>query len=229
MAAGRVFQEALMLPPGQRARADFPRFGVPAFAKRLPAIPAAPVLQLGGEIGKNVTITSADLARLPRREVLADLHCVTTWTAPAQKWSGYFFRDVWERLILPHASEAPRFLEILALDGYRGTLLLEDTLRDGVLLADRLNDEPLGVDHGAPFRLIAPELYGYKNVKHVSGINLRSTYRTSFAERQTLAHPRGRVALEERGRGLPGWLWRFIYRALLPPTLWYYRRVTRRP
>jgi hypothetical protein len=51
-------------------------------------------------------------------------------------------------------------------------------------------------------------------------------YRAGFAERQTRAHPRGRVALEERGRGLPGWVYRALYRALAPVTLWYYRRVS---
>ena len=59
---------------------------------------------------------------------------------------------------------------------------------------------------------------------HVCAIRSRPDYRRSFAERQTRAHPRGRVALEERGRGLPGPVYRLIYRALVPATLWYYRR-----
>ncbi len=52
-----------------------------------------------------------------------------------------------------------------------------------------------------------------------------SSVRAGFAERQTRAHPRGRIAMEERGQGLPGWAYRLLYRALFPPTLWYYRRL----
>ena len=35
-------------------------------------------------------------------------------------------------------------------------------------------------------------------------------------------HPRARVALEERGRGAPGWLLRWLYRPLVPGTVaWF--------
>jgi hypothetical protein len=39
-------------------------------------------------------------------------------------------------------------------------------------------------------------------------------------------HPRARVALEERGRGAPGWLLRRLYRPLIAPTVWWFRRAT---
>lgn len=76
------------------------------------------------------------------------------------------------------------------------------------------------MEHGSPLCLVAPDLYGYKNVKHLSRIDLRADFRAGRAERHTLAHRRGRVALEERGRGLPGWAYRPLYRALIRPTLW---------
>ena len=82
--------------------------------------------------------------------------------------------------------------------------------------------------HFAPLRLIAPALHGYKSVKHLVAIEPRRGFRPGFADRQTRAHPRGRVALEERGRGLPGWAYRWIYRALFPPTLWCDRWMERR-
>jgi DMSO/TMAO reductase YedYZ molybdopterin-dependent catalytic subunit len=218
------------LPPGQRRIDDFPRFGVPAFAARLPEPPPSPRLRLCGELSREIDVEPSQLAELPRRELLADFHCVTTWTSSSLRWSGWAFRDVYARFIEPELrpGAAPAFVELAALDGYRGCLLLEDCLGANVLLADRLNGEQLTREHGAPLRLVAPDLYGYKQVKHVHEVRLRSAYRRPFAERQTLAHPRGRVAQEERGRWLPGWVWRYVYRALLPPTLWYYRRVAAR-
>jgi hypothetical protein len=75
---------------------------------------------------------------------------------------------------------------------------------------------------------VTPHLYGYKSVKHVCSVRPCSEYRRSFAERQTRAHPRGNVEREERGRGLPGPVYRLLYRALMPATLWIYRGAERR-
>ena len=41
-----------------------------------------------------------------------------------------------------------------------------------VMLAYEMNGAPLPLEHGAPMRLIIPEMYGYKNVKWLAGINL---------------------------------------------------------
>jgi len=211
------------LPPGQHLLEFFPRFGVPAFAAWAPA-EAAVELVVSGESGEPRTLRRAELGRLPRRTLQADFHCVTTWTYPDVLWEGWALRDVYQAFIAPCAGSC---LEFGGGDGYRGSLLLEDALADEVLLADRMNGAPLTLEHGAPLRLVAPALYGYKNVKHLRSIEVRSHYRAGLAERQTRAHPRGRVALEERGRGLPGWVYRYLYRASFRPTLWRYRRVER--
>jgi DMSO/TMAO reductase YedYZ molybdopterin-dependent catalytic subunit len=213
------------LPPGQRAIDHFPRFGVPAYAKRLPEMPAGFELQVKGKDESPCSVRIEDFSQLQRKDVVADFHCVTTWTRQDLSWSGYAFRDFYEQLFVPRARvhSSCRYLEFKGLDGYSECILLEDLLREDVLLADRLQGEPLSREHGAPIRLVAPHLYGYKNVKHICAIQQRLDFRWSFADRQTLAHPRGRVALEERGRGLPGPIYRLVYRALVPPTLWYYR------
>jgi DMSO/TMAO reductase YedYZ molybdopterin-dependent catalytic subunit len=99
-------------------------------------------------------------------------------------------------------------------------MLLEDLLAQDVLLADRLNGEPIPVDHGAPLRLIAPAHYGYKSIKHLARIEFRRPdegYRVSGF--RFMDHPRARVALEERGRLVPGWLLRHLYRPLIPGTV----------
>ena len=44
-------------------------------------------------------------------------------------------------------------------------------LRD-VMLAYEMDGKPLSRAHGAPVRLVIPEMYGYKNVKWLNGINL---------------------------------------------------------
>jgi DMSO/TMAO reductase YedYZ molybdopterin-dependent catalytic subunit len=41
-----------------------------------------------------------------------------------------------------------------------------------VMLAYEMDGKPLAREHGAPVRLVIPEMYGYKNVKWLSQINL---------------------------------------------------------
>ena len=131
-------------------------------------------------------------------------------------------RDLFERVVMPQACPRPH-ATLVALDGQDGArtgMLLEDLLAPDVLLADTLDGQPLAVEHGAPLRLIAPAHYAYKSVKHLSRIELRSEdlgYRVSGL--RFMDHLRARVALEERGRGVPGWLLRYLYRPLVPGTV----------
>ena len=116
-------------------------------------------------------------------------------------------------------AEGAGFVVFRGVDGYRSALPLADLLADDVLLADTLNGAPLGVDHGAPLRLIAPAHYGYKNVKHLGAIEFwtnRRAYRFPYPYPTFMDHPRARVALEERARLLPNWLLRLVYRLFVP-------------
>ena len=83
-------------------------------------------------------------------------------------------------------------------------------------LAWALNDCGLDRRHGAPLRLVSPAQYGYKNVKHVESIALRSTRPVSLLGPKE--HLRARVALEERHSRIPGRLLRWPYRLAVPIT-----------
>lgn len=213
------------LPRGQRAIDFFPRFGVPFFADRWPTVSERPAITIGGLVEKPVTFELTALSILPRHEIVADFHCVTTWTRTGVRWGGYRLEDVLKTVVVPQVrpQEAARYLCFMTLDGYESCIDRRDIDAD-TLLADQLNGEPLSLEHGAPLRLVAPALYGYKNPKHINRIEFLSDYRRGRAERQTLAHPRARVAFEERGRFLPGWIYRYAYRALIRPTLAAYAR-----
>ncbi len=208
-------RSAAELPPGQVATA-LRRFGLPQFARVRPQPAACPVVTVTGAVARPTQLQLDDLlGPRYRRGLRADLHCVTTWSARDLHWEGVPFRSVHAALD-PEVgvSSRARWVVFVGLDGYRACLRLDDALADDVLLADRLDGAPLGVDHGAPVRLIAPAHYGYKNVKHVCAIEYHRDYDPGSA--RWAAHPRGRVAREERSRYLPGPLWRPIWRALLP-------------
>ena len=178
-------------------------------------------MKIGGAVANEIAV-SDELQQLPRVEQVSDFHCVTTWSCQALKWSGFRFADFFEQVVQPSSAPdgAATLVLLRAQDGYRTTLPLEDLLVADALLADRLNDEPLPIEHGAPLRLVLPAQYGYKNVKHLSRIEFL-TPGTPYkaAGFRFMDHPRARVALEERGRGLPGWIYRRLYRPLIRPTV----------
>lgn len=207
------------LPPGQIARQDFPRFGVDAFADFEAPVSTTYTLSIAGEITP-FSLSEADLGQFERVEQVADFSCVTTWSYQDVRWSGVRFRDVFEQMIRPLAANEWALVAFRGLDGYRASLPLNDALADDVLLADRLNGEPLCSKHGAPLRLVAPAHYGYKNVKHLCKIELwrdARSYRPMIPS--IMEHPRARVAYEERGRFFPGWFFRYLYRPLINSTV----------
>jgi DMSO/TMAO reductase YedYZ molybdopterin-dependent catalytic subunit len=145
------------------------------------------------------------------------------------RWSGVRFSDFWERVVRPRARPhaAATLVALHAQDGARTALQLDDLLSSDVLLADTLDGAPLSVDHGAPLRLIAPQHYGYKSIKHLSRMEIRlpsSGYRVSGLT--FMDHPRARVAEEERGRTLPGWLLRYAYRPLVRRTIALFQKAS---
>ncbi|MEO0422187.1 MAG: molybdopterin-dependent oxidoreductase [Pseudomonadota bacterium] len=158
---------------------------------------------------------------LPRATLERALHCVTTWSHLHNRWTGVRFRDVFARVIQDSVDTpgARAGLVFFGQDGYRTSLPLEDVLHEDVLLATELNGAALDTRHGAPVRLIAPAHYGYKNLKHLERIEYHSQLpRIKRGIRALLDHPRARVALEERGRWVPGRVLRYLYRPFIART-----------
>lgn len=207
-------------PPGQQESKLFHRFGLSQFATRFPNDVASPTIKISGLVEHEIILSDA-LNDLPRIEQLSDFHCVTTWSVTGLQWGGVLFTDFYHNVIAPQVKPAKQatLVTLKGQDGARTAMLLEDLLAEDVLLADSLNGKPLDVDHGAPVRLVAPKHYGYKSVKYLSELAFRepsSSYQVSGL--RFMDHPRARVAFEERARGLPGSLLRFLYRPLIRKT-----------
>jgi DMSO/TMAO reductase YedYZ molybdopterin-dependent catalytic subunit len=50
------------------------------------------------------------------------------------------------------------------------------------MLAWEMDGKPLRQEHGAPVRVVIPDMYGYKNVKWVAEINLVPAASTGYWE-----------------------------------------------
>jgi DMSO/TMAO reductase YedYZ molybdopterin-dependent catalytic subunit len=205
------------LPPGQRKLDSFPRFGGPSTP---PAVPAKPALEITGAVREPVTVALCELSALPRTEQTADFHCVAGWSAIGLRWEGVRFTTFYRLIIEPRLSPATKVTHVVfrGLDHYRAIVCIDDALQNDVLLADRLDDEPLTLAHGAPLRLISPHQYAYMSAKHLCAIeihtNAPSARRDSVVFRM---HPRARVWQEERNGVLPAVIVRPVYRSLIRP------------
>lgn len=215
-----------MLPKGQYDIGKMPRFGLSKFVNRFPKQTESVEIRISGKVEHPSTFNK-EFAILSRTQLRADFHCVTTWSSRNQVWEGVLFEEFFNRLILPEVKpmNGADFIVLYGQDGYRACLPLRDLLSSNVILADCLNGQPLGIEHGAPLRLVASDHYGYKSVKYIHKIDFLMNgagYRP--AGLKFMEHPRARVAKEERGLVLPGWLLRYIYRPLVKPTIAKFER-----
>ena len=101
-------------------------------------------------------------------------------------------------------------------DGQSAIFVTDDLLGDDVLLATQQDGALISRKHGAPLRLVSPGQYGYKNAKHLIGVDFTAAEPTSALGPKE--HLRGRVALEERHASLPNWAVRIPYRLSIIPT-----------
>ncbi|MEV6359653.1 molybdopterin-dependent oxidoreductase [Nocardia asteroides] len=209
----------MVLPPGQRAVEGFPRFGTHLHHPP-PPVPAEPTLELAGALTEPVTLSRADLGALPRHEQLADFHCVAGWSATGLRWEGTSFETFYRLRVEPAVRPGATITHVVfaGLDGYQSIVLLDDALAADVLIADRLDGQPLTADHGAPIRLVSPSQYGFVNTKHLCRIEFHTTEPPDPERFSPIAaHRRARVWVEERHRYLPGRVVRPLYHRLIGP------------
>jgi DMSO/TMAO reductase YedYZ molybdopterin-dependent catalytic subunit len=160
-----------MLPPGQRAIRGLPRFGTHLHHPP-PAVPAEPTLDTDGAVSEPLTLSLREMRTPPRREVLADFHCVAGWSATGLRWEGVPFAAFHREVLAPRAAAAVTHVKFVGSNGHWSVALLEDVVGDDVLLAEHLDGRPLDGDHGAPLRLVSPGQYGLINTKHLCRIEL---------------------------------------------------------
>jgi len=213
------------LPPGQKESDIFPRFGLPQYANRFPEVVDKIRFSIGGDLEEFEI--SEELSALPRINQNSDFHCVTTWTKLDLNWSGYRFADFYAKIILPKVKNEITCVVLKAQDGYKTSLPLKDLMQQNVLLADHLDDLPLTIEHGAPIRIVAPDHYGYKNLKHIKRLEFYSeTQKVKQGYLSFMDHPRARVAFEERVSKGPGIIFRWLYRLGIKSTIKEFEKST---
>ena len=132
--------------------------------------PATWKLEIGGLVDKPMTLSYDELRALPRTSQIRNFHCVTGWSVSNVHWTGVRLGHLLDRVSPQFSAQGVQFTS--AEIPYVDSLTLEQAKLHDVLLAYEMNGKPLPREHGAPVRLVIPEMYGYKNVKWVSRIDL---------------------------------------------------------
>jgi DMSO/TMAO reductase YedYZ molybdopterin-dependent catalytic subunit len=144
-------------------------------------------LKVDGLVSNPLSLSVADIVRLPRRTQITRHDCVEGWSAIGM-WSG-----VQLGLILKAAALKPnaRYAVLHCADNLTGepakggeqspgqyyeSIDLTDAFHPQTLIAYALNGKPLDVAHGAPLRLRVERQLGYKQAKYVQRIEITDSF-----------------------------------------------------
>ena len=164
-------------PPGQYLTEKFP---VLHYGSIPPVDLATWDFRVFGLVGSPVTLGWEQLRALPRKEVRADIHCVTRWSKLDTTWEGVPIRTILELAGgRPEATHAVAHCE----QGYTTNMPLDVLDDDDVLLADTYDGKPLEPEHGYPLRLLVPKRYFWKSAKWIRGLELLDHDVRGFWER----------------------------------------------
>jgi DMSO/TMAO reductase YedYZ molybdopterin-dependent catalytic subunit len=173
---GGVTRQAALLLPRGRTRGDGPNdFQVNRTAKAAAIAPEATgdrwrLMLTGGPA--RVLLDRAALTAMPQHTARLPIACVEGWST-TETWSGVRLRDLARLAGVPEPRSA--FVSSVERRGgfNRATLQANQVIHPDALLALRVNDADLSLDHGYPARIIVPALPGVHNTKWVAGIDFR--------------------------------------------------------
>ncbi|MGD1119300.1 MAG: sulfite oxidase-like oxidoreductase [Dehalococcoidales bacterium] len=182
------------LPPGQRPTDKWP---VLHHGKVHHIKPADWKLKISGLVARERVIPYSEFDVLPRVEVFADIHCVTTWSRYNNTWEGVSAATIAE---MAEIKPGAKYVMVEGEGGFSTNLPLADFLQEDVLFAIKHDGQPISDEHGGPVRLVVPRLYFWKSAKWVTGVRFQAEDEPGFWERAGY-HMHGDPWTEERYGG----------------------------
>ncbi|MFN2452626.1 MAG: molybdopterin-dependent oxidoreductase [Pyrinomonadaceae bacterium] len=142
-------------------------------------------LEITGMVDRSRVYRFEDLTALPAVTQETTLMCISNEVDGGlmsnAAWKGVPLRSLIEAAG-PHAGVKEVFLH--GVDNYSDSFSIEKAMEPTTLVVYEMNGEPLPERHGYPVRVIVPGLYGEKNVKWVTRIELVDHDAKGFYERQ---------------------------------------------
>ena len=176
------------IPPNQSRTKKWPVLDTGIHPK--PIHPEDVTLELYGEVEAPVLLTWAELQRLPKTTVAADMHCVTRWSRLGNLWEGVSTQTLLQQVQLKPTAKYVMVYGRDEVTFFRGgsatwstNLPLAHFSHDDCLVAWSHDGEPLSNEHGGPLRLVIPKLYAWKSAKWVCAIEFRETDAPGYWEK----------------------------------------------
>lgn len=130
-------------------------------------------LTIHGLIRQPMRLSLEEIKALPAIDTMHTLECIGNPTGGNlignAEWRGISLRDLLSRAGL--AANA-RWVIIGGVDEYFTAIPLTRAMDDHALLAYEMNGEPIPLKHGFPLRAILPGVYGQKQPKWITGIEI---------------------------------------------------------
>jgi sulfoxide reductase catalytic subunit YedY len=111
-----------------------------------------------------------EFLKLKRTVQVSNFHCVTGWSIYNCTWEGIPLKQL---LAAAGVQSKAKFVKFYSGDKvYTDALSLEQAGADDIMVAVLLDGKPIPQKLGGPVRLIVPQMYAYKSVKWLQGIEL---------------------------------------------------------
>jgi DMSO/TMAO reductase YedYZ molybdopterin-dependent catalytic subunit len=134
--------------------------------------PATYSLTIDGNVENPVTLTWSDVQATEMVTEVSDFHCVTGWSVYDVRFRGIKAQTILD-LVKPRAEAQHVNFQSLE-EPYFDQLTMKQFMLPTVMLATAMDGKPLTRPHGAPMRLVIPQMYGYKGVKWLSKITFEN-------------------------------------------------------
>jgi DMSO/TMAO reductase YedYZ molybdopterin-dependent catalytic subunit len=165
------------LPPGQRVIERLKPMGGVAGNPN----PAELNIKVSGEVERELNLSFKELLALPAVELAVDVHCVTGWSMLGARFKGVRLADLAKTA---GVKDSARHAIFHAAAGYTANVLRHEALAQNVLLAYEHNGQPLARGHGAPLRMVVPDLYFWKGPKWLTGVRFTRTDEPGYWEQR---------------------------------------------
>ena len=142
-------------------------------------------LEVTGHVDNERSFDFEELAAMPATDQETTLMCISNRIG-----SGLFSNAVWTGVPMADLLNAAGVrdgaveVKLHGADGYTDTFAIEKALDPTTMVVYRMNGEALPEVHGFPARVIVPGMYGEKNVKWVTGIEVVDYDAKGFYEQQ---------------------------------------------
>jgi DMSO/TMAO reductase YedYZ molybdopterin-dependent catalytic subunit len=130
-------------------------------------------LGVDGLVENNLHFNFDELRALPSVRLMRSLECIGN-PVGGSLISNAWWRGVSLKYLLEKAKigQKAKFLIIDAADEYFTSFPIDLALTDEAILAYEMNDQPLNEAHGSPLRALIPGLYGQKQPKWITHIEV---------------------------------------------------------